>query len=147
MVFAAYTETADLSVAKTLLAQGLNVNEPTSAGHTALDWAMKRGETPLVAYLRSQGATNSPHTTKPKNIPQNPVPADTAARTSPLRVSVQRALDLLQRSSDGFLANGFVQQYGCVSCNHQTQPAIALGRARARRFRVAEDSLARQLQA
>lgn len=147
MVFAAYTETADLSVAKALLARRLNVNEPTSAGHTALDWAMKRGETPLVAYLRSQGATNGPHTPKPKSIPQNPVPADPAARTSALRVSVQRALDVLQRSSDGFLANGFVQTSGCVSCHHQTQPAIALGRARARGFRVAEDSLARQLQA
>src|SRR6185436_15612732 len=45
MVWSAYTETSDLSVAKALLARGVDINEPTGAGHTALDWAMKRGET------------------------------------------------------------------------------------------------------
>lgn len=146
MVWAAYTETADLSVAKALLARGLNVNETTGHGHTALDWAMKRGETPLVAYLRSRGATNSPPVAREKAIPQNAIPADPADRTAVLRDSVQRAVEVLQRSSDGFLANGFVKQSGCVSCHHQNLPAIAFGRARERGFRLDEASLARQLQ-
>jgi ankyrin repeat protein len=145
MVWSAYTETADLGVAKALLAAGLNVNEPTGAGHTALDWAMKRGETPLVAFLRSQGATNSPPGTRPKDPPQNPVPADPAGRSAMLRDSVQRAIAILQRGSDGFLANGFVKESGCVSCHHETLPAIAFGRARERGFQLDEGSLARQL--
>lgn len=146
MVWSAYTETADLSVAKALLALGLNVNATTGHGHTALDWAMKRGKTPLVAYLRSRGATNSPPVAREKAFPQNAIPADPADRTAVLRDSVQRAVEVLQRSSDGFLANGFVKQSGCVSCHHQTLPAIAFGRARERGFRLDEASLARQLQ-
>jgi len=146
MVWSAYTETADLSVAKALLARGLNVNETTGHGHTALDWARKRGATPLVDYLRSQGATNSPAAAREKAFPQNDIPAEPTARTAVLRDSVQRAVEVLQRSSDGFLANGFVKQSGCVSCHHQTLPAIAFGRARERGFRLDEASLARQLQ-
>ncbi len=146
MVWSAYTETADLSVAQALLARGLNVNETTGHGHTSLDWALKRGETPLVAYLRSQGATNSPAAAREKAFPRNAIPTDPADRTAVLRDSVQRAVEVLQRSSDGFLANGFVKQAGCVSCHHQTLPAVAFGRARERGFRLDEASLARQLQ-
>lgn len=64
-----------------------------------------------------------------------------------LRSGVQRSLDLLQRSSDGFLANGFVKQSGCVSCHQQTLPAVTFAMAQDRGFRVDEDSLARQLTA
>jgi Planctomycete cytochrome C len=58
---------------------------------------------------------------------------------------VQRAIDVLQRGSDGFLASGLAKQQKCVSCHHQTLPAVAYGRARERGFRVDEASLARQL--
>ncbi len=145
MVWSAYNETGDASIARLLIEHGLNVNEVTGAGHTALDWAVKRGDTPLVAYLRTQGATNSAPATRAKAVPQNAVPADAAGRAAALRDSVQRAIDLLQRSSDGFLANGFVKQSGCVSCHQQTLPAVAFGRAQERGFRLDEASLARQL--
>jgi hypothetical protein len=62
-----------------------------------------------------------------------------------VRDSVQRALDILQRSSDGFLDNGFVKRTGCVSCHQQTLPAVAFARARERGFQLDEASLARQL--
>jgi len=145
MVWAAYTDTSDLAVARALVAKGVNVNEPTGAGHTALDWALKRGETPLVAYLRSQGAKTSPPITRDKAAPENAVPADRTARTALMRESVQRAVDVLQRSSDGFLANGFVRKSQCVSCHQQTLPAIAYGRARERGFHLDDASLTRQL--
>ena len=145
MVWSAYTENADLSVAKALLAQGVDVNEATGAGHTALDWAMKRGETPLVAYLRSQGGTNSLAGARAKEVPRNLIPADANGRAAMRRAAVQKAVDILQRSSDGFLANGFVKKQGCVSCHHQTLPAIAFGRARERGFHLDDASLARQL--
>lgn len=145
MVWAAYTETADVTVAKALLARGLDVNEPTGAGHTALDWAMKRGETPLVAYLRAQGATNGHPPARPKAVPQNAVPGEAAARNAAVRDSVQRGLGALQRTSDQFLANGFVRQSGCISCHHQSLPAVAFGRALERGFALDEAALARQL--
>jgi N-acyl-D-amino-acid deacylase len=80
-----------------------------------------------------------------KVIPENVLPLDPAGRTAALRDSVQRGLRVLQDSSDTFLANGFVKQSGCVSCHHQTLPAVALGLARERGFVVDEPALARQL--
>ena len=146
MVWATYNETGDPTAARVLLGRGVDVNEPTGSGHTALDWALKRGETPLTAYLRSQGAVESASATRKKSPPDRAVPADPAARREAVRDSIRRALGLLQRSSDGFLDNAFVQQSGCVSCHQQTLPAVALGRARERGFDIDDASLARQLQ-
>lgn len=146
MVWSAYTEDADVSVARALLAKGLDINEPTAFGHTALDWAMKRGETPLVAFLRTRGATNGSNPAKAWNPPQNAIPTDATGRAGAVRDSVSRSLRLLQHTSDQFLANGFVQQSGCVSCHHQTLPAVAFGRARERGFTLDDAALARQLQ-
>jgi ankyrin repeat protein len=145
MVWAAYDETGDSTVARALLARGLDVNETSGAGSTALSWALKRGETPLVALLRSQGAIEGSNYRKPKPMPQNPVPAEATARERMLRESIQRALSLLQHSSDGFLENGFVKQTGCVSCHQETLPAVAFARARERGFHLDQASLARQL--
>lgn len=145
LVWASYDETADLAVARALLDRGLDVNEASSAGSTALSWALKRGDTQLVEFLRSKGAREAANEPKRKTIPKRVVPDDSAARERMLRERTQRALDLLQHSSDGFLENGFVKQTGCVSCHHQTLPAVAFARARERGFRVDEASLARQL--
>jgi len=143
MVWAAYDEAGDPAFARALLDRGLDVNEPSDAGSTALNWALKRGNTPLVAYLRSHGATEIP--TKQKPVPSNPVPPGGRERELMIRRGVQRALNLLQRSSDGFLENGLVQQSGCVSCHHQTLPAVTFALARQRGFQLSEASLARQL--
>lgn len=145
MVWSAYDETGDPALAHALLDRGLDVNEPSSAGSTALSWALKRGETPLVASLRSRGATETP--AKRKTVPNHPVPEDRRERERAVRGSVQRALGLLQRSSDGFLDNGFVKQSGCVSCHHQTLPAVTFALAQERGFLLDEASLARQLAA
>ncbi|MBN9688786.1 MAG: ankyrin repeat domain-containing protein [Verrucomicrobia bacterium] len=143
MVWSAYNEAGDPTFARALLDRGLDVNEPSSAGSTALSWALKRGETPLVALLRSRGATEIP--TKSKVVPHNPVPTDSPERERAIRSSIQRALSLLQGSSDVFLDNGFVQQSGCVSCHHQTLPAVTFALAQERGFRLDDTSLARQL--
>ncbi len=145
MVWSAYNETGDQTFARVLLDRGVDVNEPSSAGSTALTWALKRGETPLVAFLRSHGATEMP--AKRKGVPNNPVPADSRERDRAIRSSVQRALSLLQGSSDGFLDNGFVKQSGCVSCHNQTLPAVTFALAQERGFRLDEASLGRQLAA
>jgi len=143
MVWAAYDETGDPAFARALLDRGLEVNEASSAGSTALSWALKRGETPLVEFLRSRGATEIP--TKRKLIPNNSVPHNAPERERMLRRGVQGALNLLQRSSDGFLDNGFVRKGGCVSCHQQTLPAVTFALARDRGFQLNEASVARQL--
>lgn len=146
MVWSAYSENGDPLPAKALLAKGVDINEPTLAGHTALDWAEKRGETPLVSFLRTQGATHGTPTAKPWSPPSNSVPTTVDGRAAAVRDAVNRSVPILQHTSDQFLANGFVQQSGCVSCHHQTLPAVAFGRARERGFAVDEAALARQLQ-
>lgn len=146
MVWSAYDEAGDTAVAQALLARGVDLEEASSAGSTALGWALKRGETPLVAFLRSRGAKEPP-ASRNKQVPSNAVPSDAAAREQRLRAGVQRALTLLQGSSDAFLDNGFVRQVGCVSCHHQTLPAVAVAEAQKRGFQVDETSLARQLSA
>ena len=145
MVWAAYNESGELDVARRLLERGCDINEATSTGATALDWAAKRGETKLTEFLRAHGAKHGEKPLKRKPIPQNPVPEDPAARQQLVRDSVQRAIQVLQRSSDGFLRNAGVQRSGCVSCHQQTLPAAAFGRARERGFTLDEASLARQL--
>jgi ankyrin repeat protein len=145
MVWAAYSESGDDAVARLLLEHGAGLDATASTGETALRWAMKRGETRLTRYLKSSGAPDGGPVAKTKAPPARAVPRDAAGRTQLLRDAVQRALPLLQRGSDGFLANGFVQQQGCVSCHHQTLPLVAYARAQRRGFQVDETSLGRQL--
>jgi ankyrin repeat protein len=145
MVWAAYDETGDPAVARTLLARGIDINEPSSAGSTALSWASKRGATPLFALLRAEAAKMDPDVKKPKVLPQNTIPPDASGRERMLRDSAQRAVTLLQRSSDAFLENGFAKMTGCVSCHQQTLPAVTFALARERGFQVDASSLARQL--
>ncbi len=67
--------------------------------------ASKRGDTALVSFLMSQGAKEQP-ILKRKPIPGNHVPEEATAREMMTRDAVPRAVDLLPRSSDGFLDHG-----------------------------------------
>lgn len=96
---------------------GADIDEASRAGSTALSWALKRGETPLVAFLRSRGAKEPP-LLKDKQSPNTAVPSDAAARERTVREGIQRAGTWLQRSSDASLDNGFVRHVGCISCHH-----------------------------
>src|SRR6185369_1291767 len=83
-----------------------------------------------------------------KAIPAREVPTDPVARTALVRVSVQRAIDIIQPSSKAFLENPMVRdQQKCISCHQQTLPGVALGLARERGLRVDEHELGRSLHA
>ncbi len=147
MVWSAYNDTGDPTLAKLLLARGLDVNTANDQGETALSWALKRGsDTPLVALLREKGA-KPPAVIRPKTIPANALPADAAARDAFVRDRVQRSLDALQRGSLGFLDTSFVRGAQCISCHQQTLPGTAFGLARERGFRVDERAFGQQLHA
>lgn len=147
LVLAAYNQTGNASVAKALIARGADVNAGNDQGATALSYASRSGpHTPLVEYLRSVGAT-SVEPARLKRLPDRPVPPVLAARAALVRERMPATLQLLQRSSDAFLENGFVQKSGCTSCHGQDLPAVAYDLARQRGFQLDEMSIGRQLAA
>lgn len=149
MVWSAYNEEGDTTLARLLLSHGVKLDTASDAGDTALAFALRRGaDTPLVRYLRSAGAREHAGAARAKSIPAHDVPTDPAARTARVRERTQRSLDLLARGSRAFLENSFVRNEAkCTSCHHQTLPAVAFGLARERGLRVDEHELGRTLHA
>ena len=98
---------------------GAEVNAKDASGNTALDWALKRGETPSVQVLRAAGAVAAK--------PQPEVAAAITSEAAPdLPLAVRESLPLLQKSSTQFL-----KKSGCISCHHQSIGALAVSAARA----------------
>jgi hypothetical protein len=147
MVWAAYNQTGDVSVARMLVARGVDVNAANDQGATALSYALRSGpNTPLVEYLQSVGARR-PESSRAKRVPERIVPAEPAARAGLVRQRMPATLELLHRSSNAFLDNGFVQQARCTSCHGQDLPAVAYDLARARGFAIDDKLFGKQLAA
>jgi N-acyl-D-amino-acid deacylase len=120
LMWAALSETGESSVVEELLRLGADPGATNIAGETALDWALRRGETPAVEALRKAGGSN--------------LGATTAA--------VENAISLLQKSGAQFL-----RVSGCTSCHHQVLPQLAMGIARPRAIRVDESAARQQVSA
>lgn len=97
---------------KVLLEKGARVNERDDAGRTALDWALLKGESDTSRLLRRAGA-----------VAMAPPPPAPAAVTSPrtARTAVELALARLLPASKTFKENR-----PCISCHHQSLPAVAV---------------------
>ena len=112
----------------TLIERGADTNTRTEGGQTAFDFALQRGQTPIVDLLVKAGA-------RPGSA--------SAARVSPpkpagsVRAALLRTIPLLQRSDIGFL-----QKTGCVSCHHNTLTAMTIAAARSAGVPV-DDQVAR----
>jgi ankyrin repeat protein len=136
MVWSAYNDSGDPSVARALSAKGVDINAANDAGATALTFAEKVGsDTPLLRFLREAGA-KAPEPVRAKSMPDRVVPATASARAALARERLQPTLDLLARGSGAFLDNAFVQRAKCTSCHQQDLPGVAFELARARGFRV-----------
>ena len=147
MVWAGYNQTGDASLARALVEREVDVNVANDQGATALSYALRNGaETPLAKFLQGAGAKPSERA-RTKLVPDRPVPLSPAARAALAREGMPATLALLQRSSEAFLDNGFVQQMRCTSCHGQDLPAAAYELARARGFPIDDGSLGRQLTA
>ena len=145
-LWAAYNEAGDASIAKIMLEMGVDVNTSSALGETALDWARARNNQVLEKLLVEYGGRPGTKMPKVKEIPDHELPKDSAGTNMRIRDSVTRAIDVLQRSSDGYLNSGVVQQMKCVSCHQQTLPAITYGGAMERGIEVDKVSIARQVQ-
>jgi ankyrin repeat protein len=113
--------------ARVLLEAGADLTAKTRSGESALDWALKRGETPLVKLLREAGAVGSSST-----------PAAAEGRhSSPesLARSIDKSIALLQNSGVQFF-----RKAACISCHHQSITSMTIAAVRPRAGGIDEKS-------
>jgi ankyrin repeat protein len=146
ILWAAYNESGDTSVARLMIQKGVDVNMQSFLGDSALDWARVRNNDALEKVLLEAGAREGSAARKEKKLPNRQLPSQRKALEPLIRESANRAMQVMQRSSDVFLRSGVVKQQACVSCHQQTLPAVAFAWARERGLRVDEVSIGRQVQ-
>ncbi len=140
VVLAAYTEGDHDRMARLLLAQGAPIAAKAASDETALHWAKLRGHSALPAMLAAAGAPEASLGETPA-IPNREIKLHAGNQDELLRSALTKSLDLLQRSSDGFLR----ERGTCVSCHQQNLPAVALAWARDRGFETRPASLAKMI--
>ena len=117
LMMAAAAPEPDPVILRMLLDKGAELNARDEAGRTALDWALLQGDTPAAQALRKAGGIAMAP-------PPPPPPAVAAPRTA--RAAIEAALARLQPAGPKF-----VEGAKCVSCHHESLPAIAVAAARA----------------
>jgi ankyrin repeat protein len=117
-----------------LLARGANVHAQDAQGHTALDWALRRGDTPIVQLLRRAGATASSSSSSITERPR--VSNNTDFESIPRAVAA--SLPLLQTSG-----HVYRDKRHCITCHQHSLVAMAVGAARQRGL-VVDEELAAQ---
>jgi ankyrin repeat protein len=110
-----------------LLLARADVKATDWSGRTALDWALRRGETDVVKMLRAAGATP----TRSRSHPTRPVAPRNPAGPGSARRAVAAALPLLQRSGQTI-----TRTRNCVSCHQHPLVAMTVGLARKHGFKV-----------
>lgn len=129
LMFAAAADHGRPEMVDFLLQSGARVNARNKVGETALDWALRRGVTPIVTALRAAGGDTGPCP------PRSEAPRSMGA--VPVQEAVQKALAALGKAA----APAF-QKTGCASCHNHTQPMVAM--AAAARKGIAVDTAAAQ---
>jgi len=110
-------------VVEYLISLGADVKPKNETGETALSFALRFGDTPIVAVLRKAGAPESDSTMR--------IPEALAANT--VREAIERSLPLLQP-----IGAPVYRLRGCTSCHHNSLPALTVAMARLRGFPVDE---------
>jgi ankyrin repeat protein len=123
LMTAVATDHGDPAIVRALIAKGADLAAKDLNGETALDWAMKAGNTQEVAMLKRAGAPAS--AAAPLSIP---APSPAAAHES-----VRRGVAVLERMSNTFFERG-----ACGACHAQNVASIAV--TAAKRRGVAVDS-------
>jgi ankyrin repeat protein len=131
LMLAITTDRPDPRVIRLLLAKRADPNIKSKNGETALDWAKKFANPPVLEAL---GIERPKTALAPVLLPA----AETKSITP--RQAVERSLPLLQRGASIFLKEG-----GCVSCHAQNFTGLAVSVARANGFPVDEAAAAQEL--
>lgn len=119
-------------ILRSLLDAGAKVNITDENGQTALDWALKQGETEITALLREAGG-------KALSKPVFPAPIE-KVRSIPEAISkVTPLLDQAGQTS--------ARKVTCLNCHNNSLTALALNTVQQRGFPVTEEMAAHYPQA
>ena len=120
LIVALSTDRPQPAVIRLLLEKGANPSLPSSGGESAVDWARKFNQPPVLAQF---------------NLEPVAVPIAQPAVASPardaLRQAVERSMPLLRKAASNMLTDG-----GCVACHAQPMTAMAIGVARDRGLHI-----------
>ncbi len=131
LMLAVSNDHGDPAVVSTLLSAGAKLDPKSLAGETAMDWALKSGQTSRVAALKAAGATPS--------APAVAAAVAPISRAASARAAAEKSLALLQPATGAFFTNG-----GCGACHAQNITDIAVGEARAAGLAVDEAAAAQR---
>jgi ankyrin repeat protein len=109
---------------KLLLAVGADAKARDDDGNTAYQWAVKQGDSSVTKLFGKAPPSVRHRVANVAGVENNTAEA-----------AISRSLPLLQRSSSTFVSNA---AENCVSCHHQSLPALAFQFARERGFQVEE---------
>lgn len=121
-LMAAAVASGDARMVGLLLQHGAAVGARDENGHSALDWALRLGDTEAVRALRRAGS--AAHASPPSSPP-----AVVNARSA--HPAVEVALARLQPAGPAFAG-----KTGCISCHHQSLPAVAVKLAATKGVRI-----------
>ena len=112
---------------KLLLAAGANAKARDDDGNTAYQWAVRQGDSSVLKLF----GRATPRVRRRDT-------AGAAVENNDAEAAILRSLPLLQRSSSKFVSNA---AENCVSCHHQSLPALAFQLVRERGLPVEEKAL------
>jgi ankyrin repeat protein len=116
----------DAAIVKALLARGADPLARDGQGLTALDWALRQGDEEAAAAIRASYKEAVP-------AKEERAAPKTVGDSNTVTAALARSLPLLERASPAFAA---ASDERCISCHHQSLPAMAIGLARDRGLRT-----------
>jgi hypothetical protein len=119
LMSAVTSEAEGADTLKLLLDHGADPNVKTTEGETSLDWAIYKGDRAKIAVLEQRGAMRGSGPRREEITP--PTKGGIADQQLSLNKSIARVLDV---------APSFRAKTSCISCHHNTLPAIAAATAR-----------------
>lgn len=123
LMLAAISESLPPASLQLLIERGVDISIKDTSGLTALDFAKRLGNTPVVEALVSRGVPSA-------NVEHRAV---TYVRNNTVRDAIGRSLPLLQRT-----ATTFYEKSACLSCHHNALTAMTVSTARMSGFPVDE---------
>jgi hypothetical protein len=128
LLTAASSEFAGVDTLRVLLEHGADASARDTEGETPLDWAIYRADQAKIDLLEERGATRG------EGPRRAAIPPPAADGISDARMSVDRGVTLLLKSSQGIL-----EGRRCFTCHNNALPAEAAALARRKGIAIRED--------